>query len=89
MAGASSGVAVADNCVEIFMDLKKKRKYRYIVYKIDGEKQVVLETTGEPDATYAEFCTHLPENDCRYGIYDHDFVDKEGCQKSKIVFFAW
>mmetsp|Transcript_9154 Transcript_9154/g.17125 ORF Transcript_9154/g.17125 Transcript_9154/m.17125 type:complete len:138 (+) Transcript_9154:69-482(+) len=89
MAGASSGVAVADDCVSIFLDLKKKRKYRYLIYKIDGEKQVVLEHTGAPDAPYAEFVSHLPEEDCRYGIYDHDYTDSEGCQKSKIVFFAW
>lgn len=89
MAGASSGVAVSDECVSVFMDLKKKRKYRYLVYKIDGEKQVVLEKTGAPDAPYEEFCALLPEADCRYGIYDHDYTDSEGCQKSKIVFFAW
>eukprot|EP00959_Pyramimonas_sp_CCMP1952_P299017 6254393-Pyramimonas_sp.AAC.1 len=51
MAGASSGVAVEDDCVSVFMDLKKKRKYRWIVYKIDGERKVVLEETGAPDVS--------------------------------------
>ena len=49
MAGASSGVAVADDCVSAFMDLKKKRTFRYIVYKISDDKSVVLEKTGSPD----------------------------------------
>mmetsp|Transcript_45572 Transcript_45572/g.75976 ORF Transcript_45572/g.75976 Transcript_45572/m.75976 type:complete len:142 (+) Transcript_45572:83-508(+) len=89
MAGAASGVAVDDNCVSTFMDLKKKRKYRWVVYKIDGEKKVILEATGEPDASYESFTEMLPEHECRYGLYDHDYVDIEGCQKSKIVFFAW
>lgn len=75
--------------MSVFMDLKKKRKYRWIVYKIDGERKVVLECTGEPSASYESFCEKLPEHDCRYGIYDHDYTDVEGCQKSKIVFFAW
>jgi hypothetical protein len=51
MAGAASGVAVDDDCVSTFMDLKKKRKYRWVVYKIDGEKKVILEATGEPDVS--------------------------------------
>ena len=51
MANASSGVAVDDNCVSVFMDLKKKRTYRWIVYKIDGERKVTLECTGEPSVS--------------------------------------
>ena len=31
----------------------------------------------------------LPESDCRYAIYDFDFVTEENCQKSKIFFVAW
>ncbi|KAI6693534.1 hypothetical protein NL676_021244 [Syzygium grande] len=29
------------------------------------------------------------ENDCRYAVYDFDFVTSENCQKSKIFFIAW
>ena len=38
---------------------------------------------------YENFVATLPEFECRYGVYDYDYTDKEGCQKSKIVFFAW
>jgi cofilin len=40
-------------------------------------------------ASYEEFCALFPPTDCRYGVYDYDYTDSEGCQKSKIVFFAW
>jgi hypothetical protein len=40
-------------------------------------------------ASYESFTEMLPEHECRYGLYDHDYIDIEGCQKSKIVFFAW
>ena len=52
----------------------------------------VLITNGPfyfPQASYESFTEKLPEHDCRYGIYDYDYTDSEGCQKSKIVFFAW
>lgn len=42
-----------------------------------------------PQASYEEFCALFPPTDCRYGVYDYDYTDSEGCQKSKIVFFAW
>ncbi|KAG0463489.1 hypothetical protein HPP92_019558 [Vanilla planifolia] len=29
------------------------------------------------------------KKDCRYAVYDFDFVTEENCQKSKIFFIAW
>jgi hypothetical protein len=46
---SGSGVAINDDCITAFFDLKKKRKYRYIVYSILDQKSVVLEKTGAPD----------------------------------------
>lgn len=42
-------MAINDDCITAFFDLKKKRKYRYIVYSIVDQKSVVLEQTGAPD----------------------------------------
>lgn len=90
MANAASGVAVKDECTQLFMDLKKVRKYRWILYKIDTDAMcVVVEQTGAPDETYESLTSKLPENDCRYAVYDYDFEDSEGCKKSKIAFIAW
>ncbi|RRT35652.1 hypothetical protein BHE74_00055485 [Ensete ventricosum] len=38
---------------------------------------------------YDDFTASLPTNECRYAIYDFDFVTEENCQKSKIFFIAW
>ena len=46
---SGSGVAINDDCITAFFDLKKKRKYRYIVYSILDQKSVILEKTGAPD----------------------------------------
>ncbi|XP_077216210.1 actin-depolymerizing factor 1 [Tasmannia lanceolata] len=90
MANAASGMAVNDDCKLKFLELKAKRTYRFITYKIDEKlKQVIVEKLGEPAQSYDDFVASLPENECRYAIYDFDFVTAENCQKSKIFFIAW
>ncbi|KAL9256254.1 Actin-depolymerizing factor 2-like protein [Drosera capensis] len=84
----ASGIAVHDDCKLKFLELKAKRTFRFIVFKIE-EKQVVVEKLGEPAETYEDFTASLPADECRYAIYDFDFVTEENCQKSKIFFIAW
>jgi len=89
-ANAASGMAVDDDCKRKFLELKAKRTYRFVVFRIDEkQKQVVVERLGEPNLTYDDFAATLPADECRYCIYDFDFVTEEGCQKSKIFFIAW
>ncbi|WZY80999.1 hypothetical protein YC2023_027383 [Brassica napus] len=90
MANAASGMAVHDDCKLRFLELKAKRTHRFIVYKIEEkQKQVVVEKVGEPILSYEDFAASLPAEECRYAIYDFDFVTTENCQKSKIFFIAW
>ncbi|KAK9186885.1 hypothetical protein WN944_018274 [Citrus x changshan-huyou] len=90
MANAASGMAVDDDCKLKFLELKAKRTYRFIVFKIEEkQKQVVVEKLGEPSDSYENFTASLPADECRYAVYDFDFVTDENCQKSKIIFIAW
>lgn len=89
-ANAASGFAVDDDCKLKFLDLKAKRTYRFIVFKIEEkQKQVIVEKLGEPAQSYEEFTASLPADECRYAVYDFDFVTAENCQKSRIFFIAW
>ncbi|KAG6523546.1 hypothetical protein ZIOFF_013407 [Zingiber officinale] len=89
-ANAVSGMAVNDDCKLKFLELKAKRTYRFIIYKIEEkQKEILVEKLGEPNLTYEDFTASLPENECRYAIYDFDFVTEENLQKSKIFFIAW
>ncbi|KAB5557559.1 hypothetical protein DKX38_008468 [Salix brachista] len=89
-ANASSGMGVADHSKNTFMELQRKKVHRYVIFKIDEKKkEVVVEKTGEPVEIYEDFTASLPDNDCRYAVYDFDFVTSENCQKSKIFFIAW
>ncbi|PIN22454.1 Actin depolymerizing factor [Handroanthus impetiginosus] len=64
---ASSGMGVADHSKTTYMELQRKKIYRYVIFKIDEKKkEVVVEKTGSPDENYEDFTASLPENDCRY-----------------------
>ncbi|KAK4356556.1 hypothetical protein RND71_025527 [Anisodus tanguticus] len=89
-ANAASGMAVHDDCKLKFLELKAKRTYRFIVYKIEEkQKQVIVEKLGEPAESYEDFAACMPADECRYAVYDFDFVTAESCQKSRIFFIAW
>ncbi|KAK4260572.1 hypothetical protein QN277_003668 [Acacia crassicarpa] len=81
-------MAVSDECKIKFRELKAKRSYRFIVFKID-QQQIVVETLGGPNQSYDDFTSSLPSNECRYAVYDFEFITAENCQKSKIFFIAW
>jgi len=78
--------------VEAFNGFKIQKegyKFRYYTYKIENEKEIVIEQKGARESTYDDFVAGLPENDCRYGIVDLDFVSTDGRKTSKIIFIAW
>ncbi|ONK57053.1 uncharacterized protein A4U43_C10F16120 [Asparagus officinalis] len=90
MANSASGIAVDDECKLKFLELKARRNYRFIVFKIDEAAQkVLIDKLGKPGETYDDFTACMPHNECRYAVFDFDFVTIENCQKSKIIFVAW
>ncbi|OWM85327.1 hypothetical protein CDL15_Pgr028114 [Punica granatum] len=83
-------MAVHDDCKLRFLELKAKRSFRFIVFKIDEKiQQVAVEKLGQTDESYEDFAASLPANECRYAVFDYDFTTEENCQKSKIFFIAW
>ncbi|XP_048446136.1 actin-depolymerizing factor-like [Pyrus x bretschneideri] len=81
-------MAVHDDCKLRFLELKAKRSYRFILYKIE-QQQIVIDKLGEPNESYEDFTASFPADECRYAVYDFDFTTEENCQKSKIFFIAW
>lgn len=89
-ANSASGMAVHDDCKLKFLELKAKRNFRFITFKIDERiQQVIVEKLGQPDEDYNAFTSSLPADECRYAVFDFDFVTDENCQKSKIFFISW
>ncbi|KAG0325800.1 cofilin, partial [Podila humilis] len=87
----SSGVGVNDDCLSIYQELKIGKKHRYVIYKLsDDLKAIEVAKTSGSSSTYEDFIAELPEDDCRYAVYDFAFEAKGGAgQRNKIVFITW
>ncbi|KAJ4965933.1 hypothetical protein NE237_017782 [Protea cynaroides] len=87
---AITGMWVTEECRNSFMELKRKKVHRYIVFKIDEvSKLVTVDKVGGPAESYDDLAASLPDDDCRYAVFDFDFVTVDNCRKSKIFFIAW
>ncbi|GMM43963.1 cofilin [Pichia kluyveri] len=85
-----SGVAISDEALKAFNDLKLGKKYKYVIYKLSDDKtQIVVDKTSTNDS-YDAFLEEFPENDCKYAVYDFEYEISAGeGKRSKIVFFQW
>ena len=85
-----SGINVTQAAVDAFKQMKHKKKYRYLVFDIDYKAGlVILKDNGAYTAPYDDFLECLPDAECRYGIYDYDYTNDDGCKLSVFVFVMW
>eukprot|EP01132_Coremiostelium_polycephalum_P005402 gene5402-6738_t len=84
-------VKINPDCVETYNNLKLGRKYQAIFYKLnDDNSLIVTDKTLPPGSTFAQFAKEIPENECRYVVFDYEYKDKaDGNTKNKIVFLSW
>jgi cofilin len=85
---SNTGITVSNECVTEFNEFKIRNKYRYMIFNIVGGKEVKIEKTGPPNATYDQFLADLPANDARYAVFKFDYTHADG-QRQKLVFFLW
>ncbi|KAI8325436.1 hypothetical protein GQ54DRAFT_315690 [Martensiomyces pterosporus] len=84
----SSGIAVNDACLEAFNELKLKHSAKYIIFKLSPDNTEVVVDKVSADEDYEAFVADLPEQECRYAVYDFQF-EKDGTTRNKILFYAW
>ncbi|ORY44827.1 actin depolymerizing protein [Rhizoclosmatium globosum] len=91
----SSGVTAANDVITMYEEMKLRRKFAYIVYKIDGASIVPADSLTTEDAeklgseaTYEKFVSQFPAGEGRYGVYDFEFETPDGV-RNKLVFFLW
>lgn len=68
----SSGVTVSAEAKTVYEEVKKDKKYRYIIYHIKDEKVIDVESTGARNASYSDFLEELQKfkAECRYCVFD-------------------
>ncbi|KAL1922269.1 uncharacterized protein VTP21DRAFT_9808 [Calcarisporiella thermophila] len=85
----SSGVAVNSECLETFQALKLRKKFKYIVFKLNDTKTEIIVETSVEQASYDDFVESLPPSECRYAVYDFDFEKPGEGARNKICFYTW
>ncbi|KAK4526282.1 hypothetical protein GAYE_SCF22MG4196 [Galdieria yellowstonensis] len=96
----ASGVAVDDTCGKEFTVLVRStpRKYRAIIFKLTDDLSSVCVEKTLPAANitkcsaqedWKKFVTELPQNDCRFAVYDFEYQTSEGVSKNRIIFILW
>lgn len=85
----SSGVKVAENCVTLFNEIKLKHTKRYVIYKIENKKEIIVEKEGDKEATYDDFLAAIPADEPRYAIVDFEYTTEDGRKQEKLVFIFW
>ncbi|MFI1712048.1 actin-binding ADF family protein [Streptomyces litmocidini] len=84
-----STTAISTAAVEAYQDLKLKRSFRYIIFTLSEDfSEVVVEKTSASGG-YNDFLEDLPEDECRFAVYDLEFEVEDGGKRNRIVFFSW
>jgi len=98
MPGPASGVTVSTAAKTVYEEVKKDKKYRYVIYHIKDEKVIDVELTAPREATYSEFLEQLQKfkDECRYCVFDFpaNIPVESGQEKSsmsvdRLVLMTW
>ena len=81
---------ISADVTQQFTDLRMKRAYRYLVFKInDAQTGIEVEQAGPRDATFEDFRGHMPTNEPRYAVYDLEITKSDGRHESKLLFIMY
>jgi cofilin len=82
-------VTVNQECLETFQELKLRKKAKYIIFTLNKEKtEIIVEKTSSVNE-YEDFLGDLPEAECRWAVYDFEFLNEENSKRNKIIFYSW
>ncbi|XP_069118446.1 uncharacterized protein [Argopecten irradians] len=89
----SSGVAVDDQCLRVFEEMKLGHKWNYVIFKITDDKKRIVVETKSADKNYDDFKQLLMNaannGQCRYGVFDVKFTTRGDQLREKLAFFHW
>lgn len=82
-------MTVNQECLETFQELKLRKKAKYIIFTLNKEKtEIIVEKTSTVNE-YEDFLGDLPEAECRWAVYDFEFLNEENSKRNKIIFYSW
>ncbi|KAK9455910.1 hypothetical protein V1511DRAFT_510775 [Dipodascopsis uninucleata] len=83
-------VGINSECIQAFSDLKLGKKHKFIIYALGPDKKEIIVSETSTSDSYDDFIAKLPENECRYALYDFEYeISNSEGKRSKICFFSW
>ena len=73
----------------MFTDMKLKKSYKYIILKFNEDHAEIIVEKTSTSSEYRDFCADLPENECRWAVYDLEFKNDDGSQRNEIILYQW
>jgi hypothetical protein len=67
--GMSTGIKTSEDCIARFTQVKqfgKEDKLRFVIFKIDNQTEIIVESFGAPDKGFDDFKSLIPKNEPRY-----------------------
>ena len=69
--------------------MKLGKRHKYIIFNLNKDFTEIVVEKSSSSTDYDEFMLDLPEDQCRWAVYDLEF-EKEGAGKrNKLVFISW
>eukprot|EP00688_Stachyamoeba_lipophora_P001286 EW710721.1.p1 GENE.EW710721.1~~EW710721.1.p1 ORF type:complete len:140 (+),score=62.23 EW710721.1:14-433(+) len=85
----ATGIAVDDNCIRRFNEMKLSKTCKYLIFNMDDKlSNIIVDREGAKEATYEEFQSQLPADDCRYAVVDFGYEGPDGV-RNKLIFVNW
>eukprot|EP00892_Ulva_mutabilis_P007639 jgi/Ulvmu1/5247/UM022_0040.1 len=85
-----AGIKVHPDSVNVLWEVNIKKTYRWVIFYIGTTgKEVEIEKVGAPASTWDEFVMEIPDNQCRYGVFDYEYTNSDGTTFGKLCFVSW
>ncbi|MGI4458300.1 actin-binding ADF family protein, partial [Klebsiella pneumoniae] len=85
----ASGIKVSDDVVIAYDEVKAKKIYKYVVFKVSDDKTSIIVERKENESTWEEFQSSFPADEPRWSVYDFDYKNKEGQDRNKLILVKW
>ncbi|KAG7407451.1 hypothetical protein DER46DRAFT_577369 [Fusarium sp. MPI-SDFR-AT-0072] len=84
-----SNVSVSPDCISVFNDLKLRKKYDFVIYKLnDSHEEIVVDQTDtsrvDRDEKWERLLAALQDTRPSYVVYNFEYDRKEN-----IIFIFW
>ena len=84
-----ANLEVAEQCLSAFNRIKMDKDIRYVIFKIENQRVVVVDKVGQLSTSFDSFHQDIPPNEPRFIVFDLEFRNNDGLNLNKIIFIHW